>query len=280
VGLLFLIGLTNCAMGYEVAKQQNIPRVLDLPQFYPELSAQFKYAKNVDGFLDYFDIPGVVCTVISPDNNAIANTMKYLGRNLGLFLQNKTMQEQVFNYHVIPDKMLLAEDLADQEITALNTKADEPLWIVKRGDQLYAAFARDYMVPLKMVDIKVRGCVVHTVDEMLLIPPSLIPTFEGWLSNAGAPDLALPESQWAPPLPPVPGSAKVVDGVSANGASANGASAYGAPAVQTEASATKAQQPAAPSAPAPSPAGQAQAGMVWWWSVAAGAILLASLVHL
>jgi len=114
----------------------------------------------------------------------------------------------------------------------------------------------------------------------LLIPPSLIPTFEGWLSNAGAPDLALPESQWAPPLPPVPGSAKVVDGVSANGASANGASAYGAPAVQTEASATKAQQPAAPSAPAPSPAGQAQAGMVWWWSVAAGAILLASLVHL
>jgi len=44
-------GLTNCAMGYEVAKQQNIPRVLDLPQFYPELSAQFKYAKNIDGFL-------------------------------------------------------------------------------------------------------------------------------------------------------------------------------------------------------------------------------------
>jgi uncharacterized surface protein with fasciclin (FAS1) repeats len=66
-------------------------------------------------------------------SQAIANTMKYLGRNLGLFLQNKTMQEQVFNYHVIPDKMLLAEDLADQEITALNTKADEPLWIVKRG---------------------------------------------------------------------------------------------------------------------------------------------------
>lgn len=109
----------------------------------------------------------------------------------------------------------------------------------------------------------------------LLIPPSLIPTFEGWLSNAGAPDLTLPESQWAPPLPPVPGSAKVVGGVSANGASANGASA-----VKTEASATNAQQPAAPSAPAPSPAGQAQAGMVWWWSIATGAILLASLVHL
>lgn len=59
--------------------------------------------------------------------------MKYMGRNLGLFLQNKTMQEQVFNYHVVPDKMLLAEDLADQEVTALNTKANETLWIVKRG---------------------------------------------------------------------------------------------------------------------------------------------------
>eukprot|EP00775_Hariotina_reticulata_P013168 gene13168-13298_t len=188
VGLLFLIGLTHVAIGYEVAKQQNIPRVLDLPQFYPELSAQFRYARNIDGFLEYFDTPGLVCTVISPSNNAITKTMKYLGANVGLFLQNKTMQEQVFNYHVIPGKRLMADDLAEQTVTAANTKANETLWFVKRGDQLYAAFARNYLLPLKLVDIKVKGCVVHTVDDVVRPAAGSTSGVQVWSSSSSSRD--------------------------------------------------------------------------------------------
>lgn len=57
---------------------------------------------------------------------AINYTMDALGQYVGLFLQNRTMQEQLLNYHVIPGQKLKASQLGTN-VAIVNTRANETL---------------------------------------------------------------------------------------------------------------------------------------------------------
>jgi hypothetical protein len=59
--------------------------------------------------------------------------MRSLGRYMGLFLQNKTMQSEVFNYHVIEQQRYPLQRLLKSNVTATLTRANQTLWFVRRG---------------------------------------------------------------------------------------------------------------------------------------------------
>lgn len=74
-----------------------------------------------------------MCTTIAPDNTAISKAMKALGSSVGLFLQNKTLQAQTFNYHIIPGRRITAQDMAKNDVTTALTRANQTIWFIKRG---------------------------------------------------------------------------------------------------------------------------------------------------
>lgn len=62
---------------------------------------------------------------------AINNTMEALGEYVGLFLQNRTLQEYLLNYHVIADRVIKAEELGNT-VNVSNTMANETVVFVRR----------------------------------------------------------------------------------------------------------------------------------------------------
>jgi hypothetical protein len=51
----------------------------------------------------------------------------------GLFLQNQTMQEQVFNHHVIPGHIIKAGDFGDgSKPVPYTTRANQTVWLLNR----------------------------------------------------------------------------------------------------------------------------------------------------
>lgn len=58
--------------------------------------------------------------------------MAALGQYSGLVLQNQSLITSILNYHIIPDRLLKAEDVGTQ-ITAVKTRQGEPMYFVQRG---------------------------------------------------------------------------------------------------------------------------------------------------
>lgn len=56
--------------------------------------------------------------------------MEAFGQYVGLFLQNRTMQEQLLNYHVIPEQKLKADELGTN-VTTINSRANETLLFLR-----------------------------------------------------------------------------------------------------------------------------------------------------
>lgn len=113
-------------------------------------------------------------------------------------------------------------------------------------DQLYASFNPGYLVPLMLTNIRTGNCITHTISDMLLVPPTLLPTWEGWLAKAGTPPMTVPKDQRTPVYDSAPGAIEAM------------------PAVDSEAAGTKARvlssNSSAPAAAAPAPAKSAAAG--------------------
>ena len=61
---------------------------------------------------------------------AITRTMDSLGQYVGLFIQNKTLQEQLLNYHVIPNRKITAQQLGSSVLEA-DTRANETVAFVQ-----------------------------------------------------------------------------------------------------------------------------------------------------
>ena len=62
-----------------------------------------------------------------------ANTIsiRRLGKYVGLAAQNETLQNQTYNYHIIPGRALTAADLMDMNQAV--TRSGETLYIWHRG---------------------------------------------------------------------------------------------------------------------------------------------------
>lgn len=56
---------------------------------------------------------------------------------------------------------------------------------------------------LQLIDIRAGGCWIHTIDAVIP-PPSLLPTIEAWIVEAGHPVPQLAREEWAPVQEPLP----------------------------------------------------------------------------
>eukprot|EP00878_Enallax_costatus_P008239 GHUV01008613.1.p1 GENE.GHUV01008613.1~~GHUV01008613.1.p1 ORF type:complete len:230 (+),score=51.52 GHUV01008613.1:946-1635(+) len=151
--------------------------------------------------LTYLESPTTVCTLFAPSNQAMSTALSVLGQYSGLVLGNETMRNALLNYHIVPGQKLKAEDMGTK-VNSVKTKEGEPLYFALHGGVPYVAFSREYIQPIKVANIQAGTCVVHIVGDTLMAPPSLMPTIQGWLTEAGNPTaLQGPKALWMSDIP-------------------------------------------------------------------------------
>lgn len=175
---------------------------------HPDVSQALRIAGGDKELAAYLADPDTVCTFFVPTNEAMATSMKNLGKFVGLASQNASLQATTFNYHVIPGRALTAAQLAKLAPPRVMTRANETLYVWTRGGKPLIYSNPAYPVPLKAADIKAGRCLVHTIGTAL-VAPSTQPLITQWLEQLGTMPPPPPKSQWAPlqePLAPPPGA--------------------------------------------------------------------------
>eukprot|EP00878_Enallax_costatus_P001094 GHUV01001231.1.p1 GENE.GHUV01001231.1~~GHUV01001231.1.p1 ORF type:complete len:285 (+),score=41.27 GHUV01001231.1:217-1071(+) len=193
--LLVVVTLAGRAAAANAPSAPTAPNAMALGNVMPDVSSSLRLISGLDNVADYLSNPNNVCTFFLPTNEANTMSIRRLGKYVGLAAQNETLQNQTYNYHIIPGRALTAADLMDMNQT--DTRAGEILYIWHKGGKPYVYFRAEYPIFLNQTNIKAGNCIVHTVS-MPLIPPSTIPMIQDWLVEQGTmPDYG-PRSEWAP----------------------------------------------------------------------------------
>eukprot|EP00878_Enallax_costatus_P002405 GHUV01002581.1.p1 GENE.GHUV01002581.1~~GHUV01002581.1.p1 ORF type:complete len:276 (+),score=75.39 GHUV01002581.1:202-1029(+) len=198
---------SSLVSGYTIATAADaVQTPMTADKQYPQLSREISSTRLFAPELgQYVDNPQTTCTIFAPDNKAITTTMDSLGQYVGLFIQNKTLQEQLLNYHVVPNRKITAQQLGSSVLEA-DTRANETVAFVQHNGQPYVSFGRKYVVPIKVANIQAGGCIMHIITNTVLAPPSVVAMIEGWLAQAGnLTALQAPQQLWLPASAPQPG---------------------------------------------------------------------------
>eukprot|EP00879_Flechtneria_rotunda_P014543 GHRR01015198.1.p1 GENE.GHRR01015198.1~~GHRR01015198.1.p1 ORF type:complete len:265 (+),score=83.45 GHRR01015198.1:285-1079(+) len=162
---------------------------------YPDVTRALAFIQGNKDLTAYLSNPGTVCTFFAPTNEAMQESTKGLGKYVGIVGQNATLQDSIFNYHVVPGQVLTPADLS--KLQNKTTRANETLWFQQRQNETYAYSRAEYPVDIEQPGIQAGKCVVYTIPQVL-VPPSAADLIQVWLVELGTlPDPAL-QSEWAP----------------------------------------------------------------------------------